>query len=85
MLIYSQENVFQMGIEKLQFEVVVFRDAGGFVAQCLNVDVASEGDTEQEALDNLREALELYFDDEPMPKVNPIDQARVTQLTLAGA
>ena len=74
-----------MKIRELQFEVVVFREAGGYVAQCLNVDVASEGDTEQEALDNLREALELYFDDEPVPVVQPVDHARVTRLTLAGA
>jgi len=32
------------------------------VAQCIEVDVASQGKTEQEALDNLREALELYFE-----------------------
>jgi len=32
----------------------------GFVARCLDVTVASEGDTEQEAAENLREALELY-------------------------
>jgi len=33
-----------------------------FVAQCLDVDVSSFGETETEALDAVREALELYFD-----------------------
>jgi len=32
------------------------------VAQCLEVDVASQGETEEEALANLREALELHFE-----------------------
>ena len=32
------------------------------MAQCLDVDVASQGETEEEALTNLREALELYFE-----------------------
>jgi predicted RNase H-like HicB family nuclease len=32
------------------------------IAQCAEVDVASHGRTEQEALHNLQEALELYFE-----------------------
>ena len=41
----------------------VFEEDGAFVARCLDVEVASEGDTKEGAIDNLREALELYFDD----------------------
>jgi predicted RNase H-like HicB family nuclease len=32
------------------------------VAQCLEVDIARQGRTEAEALENLREALELHFE-----------------------
>ena len=32
------------------------------MAQCLEVDVASQGETEEEALANLEEALELFFE-----------------------
>lgn len=35
------------------------------VAQCLEVDVASQGANEEAALANLREALELYFAEAP--------------------
>ena len=38
------------------------QEAGHLVAQCLEVDVASQGETEEAALDNLREALELHFE-----------------------
>ena len=38
-----------------------------YVSRCLEVDVASQGETVDEALANLREALELYFEDAPMP------------------
>ena len=38
----------------------VFEEDGAFVARCLDVEVASEGDTQDEAVANLREALELY-------------------------
>jgi predicted RNase H-like HicB family nuclease len=50
-----------------------------FVAQCLEVDVASQGETLDAALGNLREALELYFSDgsnevpRPTPIIAPID------------
>jgi predicted RNase H-like HicB family nuclease len=42
---------------------VIWEEDGAFVAQCLDVDVASEGDTQDEALASLKEALELYFED----------------------
>ena len=35
-----------------------------FVARAVEVDVASQGPTVEEALANLREAVELYFEDE---------------------
>ena len=40
------------------------------VAQCLEVDVASQGETEEEALANLKEALELHFES-PRATVTP--------------
>ena len=37
------------------------QEEGWYVAQCLEVDVASQGESEAEALANLREALHLHF------------------------
>lgn len=34
-----------------------------YVARCLEIEVTSQGDTLEEALHNLREALELYYED----------------------
>jgi predicted RNase H-like HicB family nuclease len=48
---------------KASFTAVVWQEDDLFVAQCLEVDVASQGRTEEEATMNLREALELYFED----------------------
>lgn len=45
---------------KIKYEV--YPEDGIFVARCLDIDVASDGDTEEEALANLREALELFFE-----------------------
>ncbi len=45
-----------------KFTASVWREGDWFVAQCLEVDVASQGKTEEEALANLRVALELHFE-----------------------
>ena len=47
---------------KRPFSATVWREGDWFVSQCLDVDVASQGSTEEEALANLREALELHFE-----------------------
>ncbi len=45
---------------------VIYKEGKYYVSQCLHLDVASFGSTIQEAIDNLREAVELYFDDEKL-------------------
>lgn len=49
------------------FTAAVTRDGQWYVARCLEVEVASQGKDVDEALANLREALELYFEDVPVP------------------
>ena len=44
-----------------KFHASVWQEGSLFVAQCLDVDVASQGETEVTALEALREALELHF------------------------
>ena len=44
-----------------RFTARVHREGEWFVAQAVEVDVASQGRSEGEALANLREALELHF------------------------
>jgi len=46
------------------FPVVVTREGKFYVALAPDVDIASQGETIQEALSNLKEALELYLQDE---------------------
>lgn len=41
----------------------LYREENDFVAQCLDYDVSSFGPTEQEALANLKEAIELFLED----------------------
>jgi len=45
-------------------ENVVWKEGEYFVAQCLNVDISSFGDTREDALSNLDEAINLYLEGE---------------------
>ena len=49
----------------------VTREDAWYVAQCLEVEVASQGKSVEEALANLKEALELFFEGEPNVVVHP--------------
>ncbi len=50
-------------MKKSSLKSVVWQEGKYFVAQCLNIDVSSFGETKAEALANLKEALELYLED----------------------
>jgi len=45
-----------------QLTAVIEREGDGFVALCPEVDIASQGNSVDEARANLREALELFFE-----------------------
>ena len=53
-----------------QFTASVWQEGELYVAQALEVDVASQAETTDVALANLREALELYFEP-PVPTAIP--------------
>jgi predicted RNase H-like HicB family nuclease len=47
-----------------EISFVVWREDKYYVSQCLNVEVSSFGESIDEAVANLKEAVELYFEDE---------------------
>jgi predicted RNase H-like HicB family nuclease len=53
--------------QALHLTAAVTHEGEWYVARCLQVEVTSQGETIEEALDNLREALQLYFEDAPVP------------------
>ena len=55
---------------EIPITAIVRQEDGWFVAQALEVDVASQGESVRAALDNLGEALELHFEP-PCPTVLP--------------
>ena len=67
---------------KRQFTASVWQEGDWYVAQCLEVDVASQGESEDEAIDNLREALELHF--EP-PRATVMPEIRHIEINVGAA
>jgi predicted RNase H-like HicB family nuclease len=53
------------------FSAIVYREEDVYVAECLEVGTASQGETIEEALLNLKQATELYLEEFPIPKTSP--------------
>lgn len=60
---------------------VVYQEGKYFVSRCLNVEVSSFGETLDEAVANLKEALELYFEDEAA-EFMPVGDALIGETTM---
>ncbi|MDP2692136.1 MAG: type II toxin-antitoxin system HicB family antitoxin [bacterium] len=53
-----------------KLSALVWQEGGIYVAKGIEVEVASQGSTKKEALQNLQEALELYFENEPQLNIS---------------
>jgi predicted RNase H-like HicB family nuclease len=67
---------------KRQFAATVWREGEWYVSQCLELDVASQGQTEEEALANLGEALELHFE---TPRATRLPAVRTIEVEVGAA
>lgn len=68
-----------------QLTAFIEREGNGYVSLCPELDIASQGDTIEEARENLREALELFFEtaspDEIRTRLH--EEVYVTRLEIA--
>lgn len=48
----------------VKFTAVVWKEGSQYVSLCPQIDVSSFGDSEKQALEHLKEAIELYLEDE---------------------
>ena len=61
----------------IKYNVIIQKEEEWYVARCIDNSVASQGKTIEEALENLKEAIELYYQDEP-----PIEPKQLLITTL---
>jgi predicted RNase H-like HicB family nuclease len=69
-------------MKTLTLKNIIWKEGKYYVSQCLNVDVSSFGKTRKEALNNLREALDLYFDSADHPKVSKILEPKLVSTSF---
>lgn len=55
---------------KYRLTAIIEREVDGYTALCPETDIASQGDTIEEARDNLNEALELFFEAASPEEIN---------------
>lgn len=53
----------------MKLTAIIEAEGDGYVSLCPELDIPSEGDTIAEARDNLKEALELFFETAPAAEV----------------
>ncbi len=70
---------------KKKFTAIIEREGDGFVSLCPELDVASQGDTIDEAKKNLQEALALFFETASSEeiKIRLHEEVYVTQVEVA--
>lgn len=66
----------------MEFTAIIRRGEKQFVALCPEVDVVSQGRTIEEALENLKEAVDLYVEEMGMPEEFKGQKAIVTHFAL---
>ena len=60
------------GMIERTFTAILHKENGLYVAECQEVGTVSQGETVEEALDNLREATELYLEEFPWTEGGPV-------------
>ncbi|MEW6259751.1 MAG: type II toxin-antitoxin system HicB family antitoxin [Thermodesulfobacteriota bacterium] len=54
----------------MKLTAIIEREGDGYVSLCPELDIASQGCSIEEARDNLREALELFFEEASSQEVD---------------
>lgn len=65
-----------------QIHSIVWKENDLYVAKALEVEVASQGESENEAIKNLEEALELYFEDNGDSEMISVKQPKLQEIPI---
>ena len=69
----------------MKLTAIIEAERDGYVSLCPELDIASQGDSVEQARDNLREALELFFESASPEEVKQRlhNEVYVTQVEVA--
>ena len=64
--------------------LIIKKEEEWFVATCIENSIASQGKTVEESIENLKEAIALYYEDESDKKIMlPEERVYITSLEMA--
>jgi len=68
-----------------QITVIIEREGDGYVSLCPELDIASQGDSVEEARENLREAIELFYETASPQEIESRlhEEVYITQMEVA--
>ena len=69
----------------MKLTAIIEREGSGYVSLCPELDIASQGDNVEQARDNLREAIELFFETASPEEIKQrlYDDVFITQVEVA--
>jgi len=69
----------------MKLTAIIEREGNGYVSLCPELDIASQGDTVEQARSNLQEALELFFECASPEEIKQrlYDEVFITQIEVA--
>lgn len=65
-----------------KIHTVLWKEDKYFVAKALEAEVTSQGLTEKEALENLKEALELYFENQSEIELSKVEKPKLQDMSI---
>lgn len=70
---YFNSNPKTTDMKTREFSSIVWKEDTWYVSLCPELDIASQGKTIEKALENLKEAVELYLEDEDVQKMIKVE------------
>ena len=69
----------------MKLSAIIRRENQGYVSLCPELDIASQGNTVEEARSNLKEALDLFFESAPLKEIQQrlLGEIYVSQIEVA--
>ncbi len=69
-------------MKKINLKNVIWKEGKYYVSWNLNTGISSFGNTKKQALKNIEEALELYFEDMPVSKATKIERPDIVPMSF---
>ncbi len=69
-------------MRKIDLQNIVWKEGKHYISWNLNTGISSFGDTKKEAMEELEEALTLYFEDMPASKITKVERLDIVPLNF---